>query len=157
MAALALLGVLWTSDRAAAQYSYQPAPFQFQSSIDNPDTYGAYSMGPGFFFTGGASADAPEEQIAYIHVRVSPPHAEISFQGSKTTQIGRSRLYTSPPLVQGKGYTYDIRVTWKENGKEIVQDRTIPVRAGDRLSVVFRAPAAAAGTATLQTNPGTQQ
>jgi uncharacterized protein (TIGR03000 family) len=162
--ALAILGVLWASGQARAQYYYQRfyrantgARFPFVSSIDAPSTYGAYTQGPGFFYTGGVGpATAPEEQVVYLHVRVSPPHAEISIEGSKTSQIGSSRLYVSPPLMQGENYTYDIRVSWKENGGEVTQSRKVPVRAGDRLSVVFRAPANTGQTATLQTTPGTR-
>jgi uncharacterized protein (TIGR03000 family) len=164
LAMLAALVVLWGSSQARAQYFYQryfrtnTGPmFPFESSIDAPDTYGAYTEGPGFFYsTRVAPASAPEEQLAYVHVRVSPPDAEISFEGSKTAQIGSSRLYVSPPLVQGKDYTYTIRVSWKENGGEVTQTRTVPVRAGDRLSIVFRAPPNPAGTSTLQTTAGTQ-
>ena len=94
--------------------------------------------------------------MAYVHVRVSPPHAEISFEGSKTVQIGTSRLYVSPPLNQGENYTYTIRVSWKENGGEVTQTRTVGVRAGDRLSVVFREPVSTAGTSTLKTTSRAQ-
>jgi hypothetical protein len=119
-ATLAVLAVLWSSGQARAQYFYQryfrinTGPmFPFVSSIDAPDTYGSYTEGPGFFYSGRvAPASAPEEQVAYVHVRVSPPHAEISIEGSKTAQIGSSRLYVSPPLVQGENYTYTIRVSW---------------------------------------------
>jgi uncharacterized protein (TIGR03000 family) len=161
-AALAL--ALYGTGQAKAQYFYQrnyqtnTGPmFPFASSIDAPETYGAYTQGPGFFYsTRVAPASAPEEQVAYVHVRVSPPHAEISFEGSKTAQIGSSRLYVSPPLVQGENYTYTIRVSWKENGGQVTQTRKVPVRAGDRLSVVFRAPPNPVGTSTLQTTPGAQ-
>jgi uncharacterized protein (TIGR03000 family) len=162
MTALALCGVLWNSGQARAQYYYQrfyqPAnSYPFVSSIDAPDTYGSYTQGPGFFYRSAvAPPNAPEEQVAYVHVRVSPPHAEISFEGSKTAQIGSSRLYVSPPLTQGENYTYDIKVSWNENGRVITQARKVAVRAGDRLSVVFRAPANTAVTSTLQTKPGTQ-
>jgi uncharacterized protein (TIGR03000 family) len=164
LAILAVLAVLWNSGQATAQYYYQrfyqtnTGPmFPFVTSIDAPDTYGAYTEGPGFYYSARiAPASAPEEQVAYIHVRVSPPHAEISFEGSKTAQIGRSRLYVSPPLVPGENYTYTIRVSWKENGGEVTQSRTVAVRAGDRLSVVFRGPASTAGTPTLQTAPPVQ-
>jgi uncharacterized protein (TIGR03000 family) len=87
---------------------------------------------------------------------VSPPNAEISFEESKTAQIGSSRLYVSPPLVPGENYTYTIRVSWKENGGEVTKTRKVGVRAGDRLSVVFRAPASTSATSTLQTAPGAQ-
>ena len=158
LTALVVLGMLWSSGRAAAQYSYQPAnQYPFVSSIDAPVTYGRYTQGPGFFFTGGvAPPSAPEEQVAYIHVRVSPPDAEIRFGGSKTAQIGSSRLYVSPPLNEGENYTYDIRVIWNENGRQLTRDRKVAVRAGDRLSVVFRAPTGSAGTRALQTSPGSQ-
>jgi uncharacterized protein (TIGR03000 family) len=164
LAALAVLGVLWGSGQARAQYYYQRfyrtntgTMFPFSSSADNPDTYGSYTEGPGFFYsTRVAPATAPEEQVAYLHVRVSPPHAEISIEGSKTAQIGSSRLYVSPPLNQGENYTYDIRVSWQENGHEVTQTRKLPVRAGDRLSVVFRAPANTAPPSVLQTTAGAQ-
>jgi uncharacterized protein (TIGR03000 family) len=164
LATLAVLAVLWGSGQARAQYYYQrfyqtnTGPmFPFVTSIDAPDTYGAYTEGPGFYYSKRlAPASAPEEQVAYVHVRVSPPHAEISFEGSKTAQIGSSRLYTSPPLIQGENYTYTIRVTWAEIGGKVTQTRKVPVRAGDRMSVVFRAPPNPTGTSTLQTTAGTQ-
>jgi uncharacterized protein (TIGR03000 family) len=163
LATLAVLAVLWTSGQAKAQY-YQRfyrtntgSMLPFMSSIDAPDTYGAYTEGPGFFYKAAVGpASAPEEQVAYVHIRVSPPHAEISIEGSKTAQIGSSRLYVSPPLMHGQNYTYDIRVSWKENGREVTQTRTVAVRAGDRLSVVFRAPADSGGSSTLQTRPATK-
>jgi uncharacterized protein (TIGR03000 family) len=163
-ATAAVLAVLWGSGQAKAQYYYQrfyqtnTGPlFPFVSSIDAPETYGAYTQGPGFYYSGVVRpVSAPEEQVAYIHVRVLPPHAEISFEGSKTAQIGSSRLYVSPPLAAGENYTYTIRVSWKENGGEVTQTRTVAVRAGDRLSVVFRRPASSPGTSTLQTTPTAQ-
>jgi uncharacterized protein (TIGR03000 family) len=164
VAALAVLGVLWGSGQARAQYYYQrfyrtnTGPMvPFVSSLDAPDTYGAYTEGPGFFYSRAvAPASAPEEQVAYIHVRVSPPHAEISIEGSKTAQIGSSRLYVSPPLNQGENYTYDIRVSWQENGRQITQTRKVPVRAGDRLSVVFRSSTNTTPPSVLQTSPAAQ-
>jgi uncharacterized protein (TIGR03000 family) len=124
-------------------------------SISSLNQYGAYTEGPGFFYsTAVPPASAPEEQVAYLHIRVMPPHAEISIEGSKTAQIGSSRLYVSPPLNQGENYTYTIHVSWKENGREVTRDRKVPVRAGDRLSIVFREPQAAAASSTLQTQPG---
>jgi hypothetical protein len=71
------------------------APCDVAGSIGLESTINAARVGP---------ASAPEEQVAYVHVRVSPPQAEISFEGSKTAQIGSSRLYVSPPLVPGENY-----------------------------------------------------
>jgi uncharacterized protein (TIGR03000 family) len=156
LAALAVLAILGSSGQALAQYRSRPAySYPFISSIDAPQTYGSYTQGPGFFYRASvAPPDAPEEQVAYLHIRVVPPHAEISFEGSKTAQIGSSRLYISPPLNQGENYIYTIQVSWKENGREVAQQRKVSVRAGDRLSIVFRQPPTAAPTSTLQTKPG---
>jgi hypothetical protein len=98
LATLAVLAVLWGSGQAKAQYFYQRhfgtntgTMFPFQSSIDASDTYGSYTEGPGFFYsTRVAPASAPEEQVAYVHVRVSPPHAEIRKMGEKSTRPERS-------------------------------------------------------------------
>ncbi|HLN31317.1 MAG TPA: TIGR03000 domain-containing protein [Gemmataceae bacterium] len=155
-AAVAVLGGMLIASQGMAQTTYMRADrpmFPFVSSIDAPMTYGAYTEGPGFFYWKVPAAGTQEEQLAYIHVRVTPPHAEISFEGAKTTQIGSSRVFVSPPLVLGRDYNYTIRVSWVENGKVVTQDRVLPVHAGDRLSIAFRAPAAAPATSELRTTP----
>jgi uncharacterized protein (TIGR03000 family) len=129
--------------------------FPYTDSIDAMNSYGAYTEGPGFFYSSVVPpASAPEEQVAYVHVRVAPPHAEISIEGSKTRQIGSSRLFVSPPLNQGQNYVYTIQVSWNENGRVVTQQRKVPIRAGDRISMVFREPQPAASTAALQSQPG---
>jgi uncharacterized protein (TIGR03000 family) len=125
----------------------------FVSSIDAPNTYGAYTQGPGFMYLRLPEYDTPEEQKAYVHVRVFPAHAKITFQGSMTRNIGSSRLFVSPPLEPGENYTYEIGVTWDENGRTITQNRKVLVRAGDHLSVVFRESQPPKGTTTLRTQP----
>jgi uncharacterized protein (TIGR03000 family) len=164
---MTLLASLGSPSRAAAQYpapsAADPFTVPFASSIDDPNVYGRYIQGPGFLYTPSelrsllsvplTPPSAPQDQVAYIHIRVAPPHAQISIQGSKTSQIGSSRLFVSPPLNQGEKYQYDIRVSWNENGNQITQDRTIPIRAGDRLSIVFREPANGVGSSTLRAMP----
>jgi hypothetical protein len=56
-------------------------------------------------------------------------------------------------LIQGKDYTYTIQVSWNDNGRVITQERKVPIRAGDRISVVFREPQTAPASSKLQTNP----
>jgi hypothetical protein len=87
------------------QYFFQryfrttPGPQFDANSISALTAQGAYTEGPGFFYsTVVPPASAPEEQVAYLHIRVAPPHAEISIEGSKTAQIGSSRLFASPPI-----------------------------------------------------------
>ncbi len=155
--ALAVVGVLTASSRATAQY-YRPASqFPFVSSIDAPMTYGAYTEGPGFFMSRIAPPDAPEEQVAYVHIRVTPPRAEISFEGKKTLQIGTSRVFVSPPLTPGEDYLYTIGATWNDNGKSVSQVRKINVRAGDRVSVLFRAQPASKSISLPRAESGSTQ
>jgi uncharacterized protein (TIGR03000 family) len=148
--------------RTQPQYFFQryfqtantPA-FPYTDSIDAMNSYGAYTEGPGFFYSSVVPpASAPEEQVAYVHVRVAPPHARISIEGSETRQIGSSRLFVSPPLNQGQNYVYTIQVSWNDNGRVVNQERKIPIRAGDRISVVFREPQSAAAPPAPQTSAG---
>ena len=142
MAALIVLGTLWSPRNAAAQYSYTPArQYPFVDSIMAPMTYGRYTEGPGFFYTGQVrDPSAPEEQIAYLHIRLSPPDGTVNFDGVATRQVGQSRLFWTPPLKEGEIYTYSLTLTWNINGKRVSRERKVPVSAGDRLSLVFRAP-----------------
>jgi uncharacterized protein (TIGR03000 family) len=143
IAALVVLGTLSSAKNAGAQYSYTPtSQYPFVDAINAPMTYGRYTEGPGFFYYGGVrDPSAPEEKVAYLHVRLSPPHGTVNFDGVATKQVGGSRLFWSPPLKEGEIYTYTVTVTWNINGKKVTKERKVPVSAGDRLSLVFRAPA----------------
>jgi len=150
------LGVLNSKPLIAQEFypSNNSPLFPFGTSIDSPTTYGAFTEGPGYFTFRAPRPSTPEEQVAYVHIRVSPPHAEISFDGVKTMQIGSSRVFVTPALEAGKHYTYTLRATWNQDGKTVSQERILPVHAGDRLSIAFRAPAPATGTSTMQAMPG---
>jgi uncharacterized protein (TIGR03000 family) len=87
---------------------------------------------------------------ARIEVRVFPADAEILFEGKKMTQVGSVRRFVSPPLVAGSKYQYDLRVSWWVNGQFVRVDRTITVRAGDRLRIAVEAPTSARAKAGQQ-------
>jgi len=153
MAALVVFGTLWLAETAGAQYSYTPtSQYPFVDAINAPMTYGQYTQGPGFFYYGGVrDPSTPEEQVAYLHVRLSPPDGAVNFDGVATRQVGGSRLFWTPPLKEGETYTYDLTVTWNINGRKVTRERKVPVAAGDRLSLVFRAPKTNAATSATQT------
>jgi uncharacterized protein (TIGR03000 family) len=77
------------------------------------------------------------DRAAYIVVGVPTADAEIWFQGQKTRRTGKVREFKSPPLAPGMSYTYAIRARWRENGQEVTQTRTVPVRAGQHVRVDF--------------------
>jgi uncharacterized protein (TIGR03000 family) len=81
-------------------------------------------------------AATPDVNSATMNVRV-PADAEIWFEGSKTGQSGTTRTFVSPPLESGRGFTYEVRAHWTENGKEVDQTRQVHVRAGEKVDVDF--------------------
>jgi uncharacterized protein (TIGR03000 family) len=158
LAVVVMFGTLWSAGNACAQYSYTPArQYPFIDSIMAPMTYGRYTEGPGFFYTGEVrDPSAPEEQVAYLHIRLSPPDGTVNFDGVATKQVGQSRLFWTPPLKEGETYTYTLTVTWNINGKKVSKERKVPVSAGDRLSLVFRAPKPDTQTTAGQQSAGTK-
>jgi uncharacterized protein (TIGR03000 family) len=77
------------------------------------------------------------EEPAQLTVYV-PPDAQITIDGYKTKSIGEVRRFVSPPLSRDKGYTYSVKATWKQSGKEIVQEREARVRAGEQTILDLR-------------------
>lgn len=71
---------------------------------------------------------------AVLSVRV-PEGAELWFDGQPTRQTGPVREFESPPLRPGRDYAYEVRARWTENGQSVERDRTVTVRAGDRLNI----------------------
>jgi uncharacterized protein (TIGR03000 family) len=77
-----------------------------------------------------------------VEVHVPDPAAVVTFDGQATKQAGPVRRFSSPPLPPGQGFAYEIRATWKQDGVEVTRSRRIDVRAGDRVKVTFKQPAA---------------
>jgi uncharacterized protein (TIGR03000 family) len=84
-------------------------------------------------------ASVSANQVA-LNVRV-PAQAEVLVEGKKTEQTGMVRRFVSPPLTPGRTYTYNLKAKWTDNGREVVEARTLDVQAGDWLNVDFMAPA----------------
>jgi uncharacterized protein (TIGR03000 family) len=82
---------------------------------------------------------AEAQSRATVEIRV-PAHAEVWFDGDRTSQTGSDRSFVSPPLQTGRSYTYDVRARWKEGDQVVDQTRPVKVQAGRRTAVDFRAP-----------------
>lgn len=67
--------------------------------------------------------------IARLSLQV-PLGAEVTVNGRKF-DIGTSRTFESPDLKPNESYTFDVKVTWMENGKPVVEKRSLSVKAGD--------------------------
>jgi uncharacterized protein (TIGR03000 family) len=67
-----------------------------------------------------------------------PANAELFIEQHKTTQTGSERRFVSPPLVPGKSYAVHVAATWMEDGKNIVREKDVKVRAGKQTTVDLR-------------------
>jgi uncharacterized protein (TIGR03000 family) len=99
-----------------------------------------------------AAAPLPAETAARVVVRV-PEDARLEFQGVAVPQAGRVRKFSSPPLVPGERYRYDVVATWEEAGRTVVRARRIYVYAGEKADIDFLSPQAENGERELQTRP----
>jgi uncharacterized protein (TIGR03000 family) len=85
----------------------------------------------------GAAAPRHETPaVLQVHV---PAEAEVWFDNARTATRGENRRFVSPPLEQGKRYSYEVRVRWLDNGKPIELNRTLVVVAGEQQNVDFLA------------------
>ena len=66
-----------------------------------------------------------------------PPDAKILIEGSPAGPGGTRRQFVSPPIKPGHDYTYDIQVSWLQEGREVTQKRHITVHAGDLINLTF--------------------
>lgn len=73
---------------------------------------------------------------AHIRIHV-PADAKIYAFEHLTAQKGEWRNFVTPPLTDGQTATYDFRVIWIENGKDVQQNRKVKVYPGDRVTVDF--------------------
>jgi len=88
-----------------------------------------------------------------------PAEAILWVNGSKTTQTGSRRQFTSRGLEPGRTYTFHLRAQWTDpNGAAMDHDRSITVQAGERRAIDFAALPAIPGdvvTAPVLPLPGT--
>lgn len=80
---------------------------------------------------------ATNHDAAQIRIRVPDANARVFFDDSPTRQVGMDRVYSSPSLNPNKTYTYIIKATWMDNGKEISRTKDVKVQAGRSTMVDF--------------------
>lgn len=66
----------------------------------------------------------------FLRVIVTDPTARVWVGDHETQQRGFDRLYVSPPMEPNRDFVYKVRVTWQDNGREMSQEREVPVRVG---------------------------
>jgi uncharacterized protein (TIGR03000 family) len=122
---------------------YGYAPDYDSGSYSAAPDYSAYPV-PSDDYAAAPAPAARSSTTALVTVRVADPNADVWFNGTKTAQKGNERLFESPELAPGRGFTYDVRARWTDdNGRVMDQTRETEVHAGDRLTVDFPARASA--------------
>lgn len=79
---------------------------------------------------------APEVPDDTAHVRyLGPADAKLWIGGVETSKTGSERDFTTPPLVPGKSYTYEVKARWVESGEPVERTRKVKVEA-NRTTVI---------------------
>jgi len=76
------------------------------------------------------------EKPTRIEVQV-PENAQVWIEGKKMASTGTTRRFVTPTLNPGRTYTYDIRVQWNQDGRDVSTDRQITIRGGEQKKLAF--------------------
>jgi uncharacterized protein (TIGR03000 family) len=109
------------------------APPQATPSSTATSYQSFYPPEPGDF---NASTGASRDRAVRLNLSV-PANAQIWIEDVKTDRTGTFRQFASPPIAPGQDYTYDIKVVWTQDGKEVTQARHLTVHAGDVINLTF--------------------
>jgi uncharacterized protein (TIGR03000 family) len=113
--------------------SYSPSYYAaYPSAVGSSSPYYAATSSEGYYSTSTTAASG--KRSVHVNLRV-PGDAKIWFGGSQTKQTGTARSFESPPLDAGQDYVYQIRVQWKQDGKDVTQTRQVTVHAGDVINL----------------------
>jgi len=130
-------------------YSYAyPDYGSYSYTYPSYDTsaYEDSSPGQSYYYSPPASdssqiAPAIANTAARIHMILPDAQAQVSIGGRPTAQTGTERWFHSPALQTGSTYTYQIRASWMQGGKQVSQERTVTVIPGQTTVVDFTQPA----------------
>jgi uncharacterized protein (TIGR03000 family) len=77
----------------------------------------------------GQDARTAEAKPAKLIVRL-PANAKLVIDDTATKSTGSVRSFETPPLEVGKKYSYTLKATWMEQGKEVVRQKDVIVQGG---------------------------
>jgi uncharacterized protein (TIGR03000 family) len=115
------------------------APGYVNSGMAYDGTSGSYASEQGTNPRSSFYSGQHNQNTALVHVMVPAPDARVSFDNHviQQQQGMQQRTYISPPLESGSKYTYTIRATWNENGKQVTHERKVHVQPGHEVTVNF--------------------
>jgi uncharacterized protein (TIGR03000 family) len=68
---------------------------------------------------------------------IVPADASLWLEEVKTKQEGRQRYFVTPPLEESLPYAYRLRASWDVDGRQLAQEKSLVVRAGEKWTVVI--------------------
>jgi len=126
----------WSSGYPSYGYSYSQ-PYYEGYSASYPVIPGApatYSNADQSYQTGYNEVD---NNRVWLQVRVPDANARVWIDDHATQQTGMDRQFISPAVERGKKYSYKVKATWVENGKEVSREKQVSVQAGQPNFVNF--------------------
>jgi uncharacterized protein (TIGR03000 family) len=109
----------------APSYAYVPS-----SGISSPQT------STSFYYSPSQEQSALMDKAAVeVHV---PADAELWIDGQPTTQRGETRTFETPQFAVGRGFSYELRARWMEDGKPVDETRRVELQPGERQVLDFR-------------------
>jgi uncharacterized protein (TIGR03000 family) len=121
----------WSPQRGG-YYGFS-SPANYYGSSTTEGYYGSTGT-EGYY--GTSTAATLKDHRVLVNLRV-PSDAKIWFDGRPTNQTGTIRSFQSPPVTGGPEYVYQIRIQWKQDGKDVTQTRQIQVHAGDVINLTL--------------------
>jgi len=122
---------------APSQYSY-PAPGAYGSTTFAPNAMP--SLSGAVPYNVPLSDEWPAVASARITVRL-PADAKLWVDGRPTKRTGAVREFVTPPVLRaGFTYRYTFRAEWAEDGRAVVRERPVAVRATGSAEVDFSKP-----------------
>jgi uncharacterized protein (TIGR03000 family) len=117
-------------------YSY-PNYSSSYGSIPNSNNIVYNSSSPQYSTSNYGNENAGHQ--VQVRVILPDPNARLWVQDQMNQFSGNERLIVSPPaaLDPNMNYSYTMKATWMENGKEVNQEKKIDVRAGQQYVVDF--------------------
>jgi len=112
---------------------YPPAPLTLYRDIDvgaPPARWGSSTL---------QFAVAPRDpRAALLTVQLPTDGATVYLNGEKQPdQGGATRQITTPPLERGRGYEYEVKAVWTQDGRPVERVQRLTLHAGDQQSVMF--------------------
>jgi len=102
------------------------------------------------------NAPAANTNQVTVHVTVPQAGARVWVDNRLTEQQGTDRLFVSPTLQPGQQYSYSIRASWLENGREVSRQKTVTFSPGQQVAVNFLDTGDSTITEVLPTQPATR-